>query len=377
MNRIASIAWIAVVMMFLASGCTFFEEVLDFHSISLSDPSDNEVDFEDQGGIRTISVKSNFAWKVTSLCDWCIVSPSAGKKDGIVTLSVLANDTGEYRESNVIIGDDDEYLLIKVMQEADKRIVAAQKSYVISASGGQFSVQVFANTEYDVDLMGTGWLSETGYKKENSSHTFEVSPNEGYDERKSTIIFRYEADGVEELVEVVQLQKDAIVLGRSDYELPAESGVFSLEIGSNVEYSVRISSDWLTIADTKAFKEEVIEFAYTENPYPYERSATIAFTDGYITRFVDVVQEYALVDYSFSFIHENPFMTIPGITPLNLSGTVFWGDGSQEPFDFTNVHEYGSNGTWTVNMELTGSRDGIVLEFSTLEGINEIDLSAL
>lgn len=357
------------------AGCSFLEELLAVvPAISLEDPSQAELSFDDGSGSVSVGVTANFGWTAVSGAKWCMASPAAGNGDAQVIISVTANNTGLERETEVVIGNDIVKVRVKVWQEADDQLSVEGGSHVVPAAGGRVSFKVVSNVKYTVEFPEVDWLEQVQTGLAND-YILTVSPNEGYEGRKAVISVK--SAGIERTVEVMQLQKDAIVLQDSEVTLSHGEGTFSLMVGSNVSYEVRTSAEWLTLVESKAFEEKELIFGYTANPNPYERSATITLTDGNITQFVDVVQGYEAVEYRLSFTHDNLSVWVPAVSGENLTGTVFWGDGQEEAFSMDNFHQYGSPGTRTVELEFIGVAGGVEVEFETLEGIQEIDLTGL
>ena len=375
MKRIIAYAAAALLSFTVFSGCTFLEELLSLAPvIRLEEPTDSDLSFDDGEGSRSVSILSNFTWTASTEEEWCKVSPASGTGNAVIVISVQANDTGRDRKAEVLVGNETASVLVKVFQEADDQISVDEDSYVVPAEGGRVSFKVLSNHAYSIEMPDVDWIEEVPGQT-GTNHIFSVSPHEGYDNR--TALIKVVAGKVEKHVEVMQLQKDAILVQGSEVSLSHESGIFILTVGSNVSYEVRISAEWLTLNQTKAFEEEELVFTYTANPTAAERTATITLTDGSITQFVDVIQGCDMNEYVLSFTHQNTFVKLPSLSGENISGTISWGDGLQETFGMADTHQYASSGNWNVQMHFVGSSNGVEVEFQSLEGILEIDLSGM
>lgn len=371
------IAYMAAVLLSFTvfSGCSLLEELLSSPpAITLEDPADSDLTFDDGQDSRSVSILANFAWTASSDEEWCKVSPGSGTGNAVIVISVQANDTGLDRETEVLVGNETASVTVRVFQEADDQISVDEDSHVVKAEGGMVSFKVLSNIEYDIEMPDVEWIKEVSGQT-GTSHTFSVSPNEGHDGRAAVI--RVVAGKIERQVEVMQLQKDAIVVHGSEVNLSHEAGIFVLTVGSNVTYEVKTSADWISLSQTKAFEEKDLVFSYTANSLPMKRTATIALTDGSITQFVDVIQDYDAVEYVLSYTHDNSFVKLPSISGENISGNIFWGDGQQAVFGMTDTHQYASSGTWNVQLEFVGSSNGVEIEFQNIDGIQEIDLSGM
>lgn len=375
MKKVIAYAAAVLLSFTVFSGCSLLEELLSsLPVITLEDPADADLSFDDGQDSRSVSILANFPWTASSEEEWCKVSPASGAGNAVIVISVLANDTGLDRETEVLVGNETANVLIKVFQEADDQISVDEDSHVVAPEGGIVSFKVLTNVEYGIEMPDVDWIEEVPGQNEEK-HTFSVSRNEGYENR--TAVIKVVAGKIEKEVEIMQLQKNAILIQGNEVTLSHEAGIFILTVGSNVSYEVRTSADWLTFSQTRAFEEKELVFAYTANPTAAERTATITLTDGNISQFVDVVQGCDMVEYTLAFTHENSFLKLPSVSCENITGTIFWGDGQQETFGMADTHQYASSGNWNVQMEFVGSSNGVEIEFQNLTGIQEIDLSGM
>ena len=70
---------------------------------------------------------------------------------------------------------------------------------------------------------------------------------------RQKIYFVNELQGIREKVNIVQVQKDAVLVAREEYDMPQKGGVLGFELNTNVEtFDVECSETWIR----KALKEE-------------------------------------------------------------------------------------------------------------------------
>ena len=69
---------------------------------------------ESSGRPRSVPVSSSLEWKASSSEVWCVVSPSAGKGDGSVTLKAAANESDKTRSAVVTVASADGKYVCKV-----------------------------------------------------------------------------------------------------------------------------------------------------------------------------------------------------------------------------------------------------------------------
>ena len=91
---------------------------------------------------------------------------------------------------------------------------------------------------------------------------------------------------------VLELPEDAL----TSYEVPAEGGTVEIPVITNQDYQVEISEegkDWISVAETKALREDVIKLNVLENTTIQERSAEvlIASSSGIISQAIVISQK--------------------------------------------------------------------------------------
>ncbi|MBR5454452.1 MAG: hypothetical protein IKV60_01500, partial [Rikenellaceae bacterium] len=131
------------------------------------------------------------------------------------------------------------------------------------------------------------WISIDPNEGEgNSVVLVTVDKNKTYDVREGAITIEVvgEFAGQVESITIPVTQdevKAAILDAKSKYEMPAEGGSFELTMKANVEYSVELGADWLSIAEadaTRALKEDVITINVAANEAYDAREAVVTIT---------------------------------------------------------------------------------------------------
>ncbi len=156
-------------------------------------------------------------------------------------------------------------------------------NYIVEAVGGTVAVKVTTNLEYDVviDKEAQSWLSvaDTRAVREETL-IFTVAENESFDERSATVELKG-ADG-KVLQSVSFKQKGAEKVFDTDsegnYIVEADGGTVAIKVTTNLEYDVIIPDEalaWISLADTRAVREETLTFNVAKNEDSEERSATV------------------------------------------------------------------------------------------------------
>lgn len=137
----------------------------------------NTLNFEEAGGEALVDIKANkiFTYKVdTGDEDWCSISMKAGQ----LYVSVSPSDEKNVRETTISITLDNIVEEINVRQIGwGKAILLSSTQTNMPAIGGEFSVEVTTNIDYDYDISYDGEGEETGWierKVSKSSRAYEV-----------------------------------------------------------------------------------------------------------------------------------------------------------------------------------------------------------
>ena len=268
--------------------------------------STDRVEVDKNGGNIDIEVKANIDYSV-EIPDYCSDWISqAGSTRGMnrKKLSFKISESEEYdkREGEIIFTSDKVTEIIKVYQTGSAIIILSQNEYTLGSEGGSVSVEISSNFNFNIDMPKVDWVKMSNSTRALSSHTlkFDVGPNSTYDDREAVIVIKDANSDRKESVTIKQKQKDAIVLSSDRQEVAQEGGLFSVEVNSNVAYTVEIpesSSNWIRKAEapasangTRALEKTTPYFRAESNFEQTKREGEIHFKHGDITEVVKIYQ---------------------------------------------------------------------------------------
>ena len=281
--------YLLLAMMLIGVSCEDSSKDVDStpKGVVFASGTEMSAEFGSSGGSKSFSFSSDLDWEVTTSADWISVTPSSGtpsvKK---FTVKASANDSFEERSGTVTMTTtDDRSYTIEVTQAAENETftINGNGEYEVSAAGGEVKVKVTTNLEYTVEIPAEAkaWLSvaDTRAVREETL-TFTVAKNETFDERSATVELKG-ADG-KVLQSIVFKQKGEEKVfdtdGEGNYVVEAVGGEVEVKVTTNLEYTVEIPAEakaWLSVADTRAVREETLAFTVAENASFDERSATV------------------------------------------------------------------------------------------------------
>ena len=245
---------------------------------------ENEFVLPDSGGYAEIYISSNcsdLGWRINGNADWITEVRTRGYDITRLLLSISPNTTYSPREAEVEIYDKSGDLseTVSIYQVQNNALILAKDRYDFENEGGNFSVEVQHNVPVEVEIPDTTvWISRVETRTLGTSvMNFSVEANDGYDNRSGVIIFHSRDKTLSDTVTVWQTQKNAIILGQKEYEVSNSSGMFSVDVRYNVDYTVSVSDSWLhyqSTVQTKGLVSGTLMFSYGQNKDIVERTAT-------------------------------------------------------------------------------------------------------
>ena len=177
--------------------------------------------------------------------------------------------------------------------------ISGDGSYVVGAEGGNVVVEVTTNLAYKVVIPEeVSWLTlaESRAVREESL-TFIVEKNEELEERSVVVIV--DAQGKElKSLNIKQEAEEPVFTTDSEgnYIIKAEGGDVVVNVTTNLEYDIVIPADasWVTIAESRAVREESLTFSVAKNEETSERIAKILLVDANAETLQEIIfiQEY-------------------------------------------------------------------------------------
>lgn len=252
-----------------------------------------------EGGAIVVKVGHNVDFDVNISENWISAEKSRAYTEEELTFVVAANE-GAAREGVISFISKDGALKqeVKVKQEAkpeDAQIVVAEKQYMLAPEGGEITVKINHNVEFDVVIDGA-WLSQKETRAmQESTLTFVGAANDTFDVREGKITFVAKKDAtMKQEIVVRQAAGDGLVVGQTEYALSAEAQDLEISVMHNVEFDYAIEGEWITAKETRAMNESKIVFSIAANDgQEFEtREGKITFTskDGKLSQVVKIAQ---------------------------------------------------------------------------------------
>lgn len=210
--------------------------------------------------------------------------------------SISPNEETATREGTITITSEIGKETIKIYQfGASPALVLTQKEYIVPSDGQTIKVELNSNVDYEVAMPSVDWITESPTRAISThTHYYTIASNTTCDNRSTEIHFYNKENNIDEIVEITQLQKDALIIGKTDYQVPQEGGTVDVTLQHNIDFEIKIneSDTWITQIETRALQENQLRFNISENTTGAERigKIMIANTQQNISQTITITQ---------------------------------------------------------------------------------------
>lgn len=168
--------------------------------------------------------------------------------------------------------------------------VSGEKEFLLPASGGDFTVAISSNVEYEIKMPQVEWLCRNTIST-GMSHTFTVLPNETYDARIAIIEFIDKDSSLKTSVKVSQSCSSALIVEKETYVEGWEAHILEMKIQSNVKFEVKLSDSWISQTDSRGLAEHLLRFNLRRNDSGETRETIVKLVGEGIEQDVTIKQE--------------------------------------------------------------------------------------
>lgn len=210
--------------------------------------------------------------------------------------SISPNEETATREGTITITSEIGKETIKIYQfGASPALVLTQKEYIVPSDGQTIKVELNSNVDYEVAMPSVDWITESPTRAISThTHYYTIASNTTCDNRSAKIHFYNKENNIDEIVEITQLQKDALIIGKTDYQVPQEGGTVDVTLQHNIDFEIKINETdtWITQIETRALQENQLRFNISENTTGAERigKIMIANTQQNISQTITITQ---------------------------------------------------------------------------------------
>ena len=266
-----------------------------------------------EGGQITVEVKSNvkYTCEIDQKCEeWIKRMETRGIQASSITFNIEPNRELAKREGTIRLTDGSLSETVTVYQSNGvPQIVLSQNELTIASKRSDITIEVEANVDVEVSIPNTNWIRENATRSySTSTYHFTVDENASYDTRSAEIIFTNKENSLKETVKVIQMQKDALVIAKSEYTINPEGGNLSFEVQASSIPNMTIESngEWITQVATRTLNNYAYHFTIKKLTTDEGREGKIIFNTGELTQAVTIKQKglKEVRDHETQIMHE-------------------------------------------------------------------------
>ena len=253
----------------------------------------NIIEFGAEGGSKEVTITCNSDWNISYTTDWCAAALNKGTGNAVVSFSAQANDNSSERTANIIFTAGNNTQELTVSQKGNQSIFFNLSSDTIEfdLEGGDSEIYVNCDINWDITNT-TDWISESIKALDSIDIvTLTVQPNADTLARSAKLYFTA-GNITKELV--VNQQGYYLTVLNNNAEFGAFGGEESIEIISNMEWSITYSSNWCEVSEDNNGSKSIIKIITSSNisidGNAKDRTTAIAIKSDLLTRYIKVVQ---------------------------------------------------------------------------------------
>ncbi len=259
----------------------------------------NKIELSTAGCNFNIEVKANipFDYEIGDDCKLWIspVDNPRAIQNSVLTFHAQPSEETDTRIGTIVIKSGLKSEQVMIYQAGSHILVLTQKDYTVPSTGETIAVELRSNVNYTVQMPREEWI-EPVETRSASTHTLRywIKPNDTYDNRSAQIVFSDEDGCNSQTITVTQVQRDAIMIAKNQYDFEAAGGEFTADIVSNIDFDVTTDVDWITpekVTGTRALTTSYYRFTIGKYTGRDLREGTILISDGTLTQTIAVRQQ--------------------------------------------------------------------------------------
>ena len=175
---------------------------------------------------------------------------------------------------------------LNINQTQVNAIILTQEKYEIPSEGQNIKIEVKSNIKYDIIIPDNAreWIKQIQSRALITNIiNLSISANTSYEQRAAEIVVKDKSSNLSDTIRITQKQNNIIILTQKEYDIPAEGQQISIEIKSNIEYDILLSTDaekWIEKIDlSRALITNTLNYNILPNTTYNERKAEIIIKD--------------------------------------------------------------------------------------------------
>lgn len=196
---------------------------------------------------------------------WIKPSPiSRSMTEKSLYFDITANKEIVSRTGHIGIRGAGKTEIVNIYQQGSKpSIVLGSNEDVVGSAGGEVVIEIASNISFDIEFPSCDWIREkTDGSRSSYTLRYIVDPNETYDQRSVSVVISNTEHDIREVFTITQVQKDAIIVAKNDYQMSWKASELNFDIQTNIEPTVSCTESWIRRVEPRSRALHTMELCF-------------------------------------------------------------------------------------------------------------------
>ena len=212
-------------------------------------------DLSNEAHTLSVEVKANVQFEVTSQAEWIKFVETKALTPSTVSLSIEANESYDNRTGTVVVKQTNGDLTgtITINQKQTDYLSVTPTSFELTNAEQSITVDIKDNISYSVVIPddARSWISVQSNTQTKAlvddKVILAIAANSTYEDREAFVTIKQTDGSLAETVKIKQSQTDRLETINDVYNITNEEQQLTIDILSNVDYSVSSDVNWLSV----------------------------------------------------------------------------------------------------------------------------------
>ena len=302
------------------------------------------LEFEKEGGSKTISITADAAWEIKTSDSWITVEPSAGEA-GSHTLSITTSENNSTSDRNG-------YVYVNIGGSSKLQVPIVQKGLYIEVSPAalRFSadeetnqLEIKSNTDWSITSI-PDWLT-TSTMTGNNTQTISLTAQSNTSASSRSGKIKIEKEGMT-LSATVDVQQDGLDLSVDYTSLQFDDKASTQEVVINTisSWAASSSEGWINLSQTSGTGKSTLSITVDENMEDGSRTGSVKIVAGELNQTITITQQGKYFNISET---DKTFTSKGGTLQISFSTNNSWTATA-------------SDASWLTLSSTSGSGDAVI-----------------
>ena len=307
--------------------------------------STETLDFDKDGGTKTITITAEAAWGIKTSDSWISVTPSSGSAGShMLSINVLENNSTSERSGYVYVNiGSSSKLQIPVVQKG-LYIEVKPTSLSFSADAESKQLEISSNTDWSITSL-PDWLTASSQSGKNSQTiTLKSQLNTSASSRNGKIIIEKQGQSLSAVVDVLQEGLNLSVDNNS-LQFGADASTQNIVINTLAGWTASCSEGWITLSQASGTGKSTLSISVEENNGDNYRTGSVRILAGELNQTITITQQGKYFNITES---DKTFTSKGGTLQISFSTNDSW------------TASVSDNASWLTLSSRSGSGDAVI-----------------